>query len=82
MIAEPPIVQQAERVKVWMRLFVLFAVVAGIAAIVAAPVVDGAEGLVLGIALAAGAWMGAAVIHLDVARDSATSSTHPPRRGG
>ncbi len=63
MTTDPPIVQRAERVKTWLRLFVLLALLVGVAALVAAPVFAGGEGLLLGTALAAGAWSGAAIAH-------------------
>lgn len=62
--AEPPIVREAEHVRTWGRLFVLLAAVAGVAALIGGADLAGAEGLLIGAALAAMFWCGAAYIHL------------------
>jgi hypothetical protein len=62
-IDEPPIVQQAERVRTGLRLLVLVLVGVGAAAGIGGFAVGGFDGIAIGCAIAALAWSSAAGIH-------------------
>lgn len=64
MSTTPPIVQQAESVRVWLRLLVLVSAVAGVAGLVGGVSTGEAEGVALGVALASLFWAAAALVHL------------------